>query len=79
MLLDVVNVKPMEGFRLLLLFENGEQRCMDMGKYLEQKPWNRLKTKGVFMAASVENGTVVWPGNIDIDSETLYECSLSIK
>jgi hypothetical protein len=75
MLLDVVTVKPMKNFRLLLSFENGEERCLDMKKYMDQKPWNRLKKGGLFMAATVENGTVVWPGNIDIDPETLYELS----
>jgi hypothetical protein len=30
------------------------------------------------MAAFVENGTVAWPGNIDIDPETLYEYSVAV-
>jgi hypothetical protein len=34
-----------------------------------------LKNVPLFMKASVENGTVVWPGNIDIEPETLWECS----
>jgi hypothetical protein len=29
----------------------------------------------MFHCAFVENGTVAWPGNIDIDPETLYELS----
>ena len=60
-----------------MLFENGEQRCFDMSMYMDQKSWARLKLDGSFMAAFVENGTVAWPGNIDIDPETLYEMSNS--
>ena len=32
----------------------------------------------VFLGAFIENGTVAWPGNIDIDPETLYERSVLI-
>jgi len=37
MLLDVTHVKTQPGFKLLLLFENGEQRCFDMSMYMDQK------------------------------------------
>ena len=47
-----------------------------MAAYIDQKPWVRLKSGNVFQGAFVENGTVAWPGNIDIDPETLYEYSL---
>lgn len=76
MLLDVIHVKANPGFILLLEFENGEHRCFDMAAYIDQKPWVRLKSGNVFQGAFVENGTVAWPGNIDIDPETLYEYSL---
>jgi hypothetical protein len=71
------------GFRfalpdLRLKFENGEQRRFDMAAYIEQKPWVRLKSGNTFFGAFVENGTVVWPGNIDIDPETLYEYSVAV-
>jgi len=79
MLLDVTHVKTQPGFKLLLLFENGEQRCFDMSMYMDQKPWARLKSDGSFLAAFVDNGTVAWPGNIDIDPETLYEMSSSFN
>jgi Protein of unknown function (DUF2442) len=85
MLLDVTQVKVQPdftrhrkyaGFTLLLEFENGERRCFDMSPYMDQKPWAKLKSGNVFQGAFVENGTVAWPGNIDIDPETLYERSV---
>lgn len=40
---------------------------------------HRLKLNSQFQAAFVENGTVAWPGNIDIDPETLYELSVALE
>jgi hypothetical protein len=75
MLLDVIRVIAQPDFALLLEFQNGELRSFDMAAYIEQKPWNRLKAGNTFDSAFIENGTVAWPGNIDIDPETLYEHS----
>lgn len=74
-LLDVVRVEPRFDNTLLLTFENGERRVFDMSECLERKPFTRLKNSPLFLCATVENGTVVWPGNIDIDPETLWENS----
>jgi hypothetical protein len=78
MLLDVTKVSATHDFTLFLEFENGELRCFDMEAYMNQKPWVRLKSDNVFQGAFVDNGTVAWPGNIDIDPETLYECSVPL-
>lgn len=78
MLLDIVHVKANPDFRLLLEFENGERRCFNMAAYIDQKPWVRLKSGNTFIGAFVENGTVAWSGNIDIDPETLYEFSVPL-
>ncbi|MCA1794062.1 MAG: DUF2442 domain-containing protein [Desulfobacteraceae bacterium] len=49
----------------------------DMTSIIDKRPFYRLKGS-IFMAARVEHGTVVWPGNIDIAPETLYDRSLAI-
>ena len=74
-LLDVVKVEARSDYTLLLEFENGERRVFDMAPYLERKPFVRLKGSPLFARASVEYGTVVWPGEIDIAPETLYDRS----
>jgi hypothetical protein len=79
MLLDVTHVKVQARFILLLEFENGERRSFNMANYIDQKPWVRLKSGNAFHSAFVENGTVAWPGNIDIDPETLYELSVPLN
>ena len=78
MLLDIINVTVQSDFVLFLDFENGERRAFNMAAYLDQKPWVRLKSGNMFQGAFEENGTVAWPGNIDIDPETLYERSVLI-
>lgn len=78
-LLDVVRVQAKLDYSLILTFENGEVRRFDMAPYMEQKPWTEIKPPALFGAARVEMGTVVWPGDIDIDPETLYERSVALE
>lgn len=74
-LLDVVSVEPQKNNTLLLVFENHEKRLFDMVPYLEKKPFTKLKKLPLFMKAKVAYGTVVWPENIDIAPETLWDFS----
>lgn len=77
-LLDVVKVKAQPDFTLELEFENGERRLFDMAPIMDKKPFGRLKQANTFLAARVDYGTVVWPGNIDIAPETLYDRSIPL-
>jgi peptidase E len=79
MLLDIVRVQPGPHYTLTLEFENGEKRRFNMEPYMEQKPWLRIKSAPLFQRAFVENGTVAWPGNVDIDPETLYDLSVPVE
>lgn len=74
-LLDVVKVEAKPGYMLYLEFENGEKRIFDMSPYMDKRPFVSLKGSPLFTMATVDYGTVVWPGNIDIAPETLYERS----
>ena len=71
-LLDVVEVRATEDYKLYLKFENGERRVFDMSPYLAKKPFLKLHGSPLFLLAKVDYGTVVWPGNVDIAPETLY-------
>ncbi|MDP2762436.1 MAG: DUF2442 domain-containing protein [Sideroxyarcus sp.] len=79
MLLDVISVKSEQGYKLTLVFENGERRQFDMTALLGERPFNRLKDSAIFAMAKVDYGTVVWPGNIDIAPETLYDASVPLQ
>jgi len=78
MLLDVIAVKIEPDHQLELKFENGELRRFDMRPLLEMKPWNRIASSQIFERAKVEYGTIVWPGEIDIAPETLYDDSVPL-
>ncbi len=75
-LLDVVKVEVGADYMLLLEFENGERRVFDMRPYMDKKPFVQIKNAALFAQARVEYGTVVWPSNIDIAPETLYDRSV---
>ena len=79
MLIDVVSVKPRKDFYLELEFENGERKLFDMRPLLALRPWNRIANLHLFERASVDYGTVVWPGEIDIAPETLYDDSTPLE
>ena len=74
-LLDVIKVEVKPDYILRLEFENGEKRVFDMSSYMDKRPFVRLKDSPLFALAKVDYGTVVWPGNIDIAPETLYDRS----
>ncbi|WP_136516100.1 DUF2442 domain-containing protein [Geomonas edaphica] len=78
MLIDVVQVFAKSDFRLELVFENGERRMFDMKPLLSMKPWSRIAYPEIFSMARVDYGTVVWPGDVDIAPETLYDDSVPV-
>ena len=78
MLLDVVNVKTTQDFQLELDFRNGERRRFDMRPLLTMRPWDRIATSQLFHRAKIAYGTVIWPGEIDISPETLYDDSVPL-
>lgn len=78
MLLDVISVNPRPDFQLDLEFENGERRRFDVRPLLSMKPWTRIASQKMFALARVEYGTVVWPDEVDIAPETLYDDSVAL-
>lgn len=78
MLVDVVKVFPNDDFQLDLVYANGEQRRFDMRRLLSIKPWDRIANPNIFRLARAEYGTVVWPGEINIAPETLYDDSMPL-
>lgn len=78
MLVDVIRVKTTKDFQLELTYQNGEKRRFDMRPLLTQRPWNRIAEPQLFHHAEVAYGTVIWPGEIDIAPETLYDDSVPL-
>lgn len=68
----VKNVRPLEDYRLEVLFENGELRVFDLKPYLHLGVFVRLENRAMFQAARVVAGSVEWPGEVDLSYDTLY-------
>lgn len=68
----VKQVHPLDGYRLELVFENGERRVFDVKPYLHRGVFVRLQDLAAFRAARVIAGSVEWPGGLDLSYDTLY-------
>ncbi len=79
MLIDVISVCTRPEFQLDIEFKNGERRRFDMRPLLSVKPWNRVAAPAFFERVRVDYGTVVWPREIDIAPETLFDDSVPLN
>lgn len=77
-MIRVSSVMAEPDFHLALTFSNGEHRRFDMRPYLHLPVYRRLENPGFFALAQVDYATVVWPGEIDIAPETLYNDSVAL-
>ena len=68
----VTRLTPQPGHRLLLEFDNGETRLFDLTPYLERGVFRALRDSPDFALAKVVDGSIEWPGEIDLSHDTLY-------
>ena len=73
MYLSIVDVKPLENYRLLLKFENNEQRIFDATPYLDKGKYKELKSIALFNSVRISFDSIQWPNELDFDPEFLYE------
>lgn len=75
MLKDIVEARPLGGYRIHIRFEDGAEGEVDLAKLVE--------FKGVFaalrdpqevrkVAVHPELGTICWPNGADLDPDVLY-------
>ena len=75
MLLDVTHAQYKEGYQLILTFENGERKLVDLKNRLEGPIFEPLKDLNMFKQVFVDKnlGTIAWPNGADKAPETLYQ------
>jgi hypothetical protein len=74
-MIRVARVEPLHGYRLRVGFANGEERDVDVERYLRGPVFDPIrKDRALFEAVTVDEelGVVVWPNGADIDSAVLY-------
>jgi len=79
MYLSVVSVKPLEGYKLSLRFENNEERIFDISPYLNIGRFSELKDLSLFNTVRVNFDSVEWANSLDLDPELLYHKNKNLK
>lgn len=73
----IIDVKPLEDYKLLLTFDNQEKKIKDMKPYLDKGVFKKLKDKEFFNSVRIAFGTISWD-DIDMCADSLYETSNNI-
>lgn len=72
----IIQVQPLDNLKIKALFENGEQKVLDLTPYLIKFPvFNKLKNKNLFKNVYVDcNGyAIAWNDEIDLSRYDVYE------
>lgn len=73
MFLEVTKAKYLDGYRIMLLFNNCERRIVDLSQSLNGKVFEPLKDIGYFKRFSIKFNTIEWENGADFAPEYLYE------
>jgi len=73
---SVKSVKPLEGFRLLLGYANGEEKVFDVSPYLGVGKFSELRDPSLFSSVTIKFDSIAWGNHLDLDPEFLYEKSI---
>jgi len=74
-----VDVKPLAEYRLLITFDNNEQRIFDVKPYLSDSFFAPLSDPVIFKSVKVSPISIEWAGGIDICPDELYYNSVPLK
>lgn len=72
-------VKARDNYKLEITFSNGEVGAYDCSPLLNFWVFTKLKDKIYFQQVRASHGTVVWPHEQDMCTNTLYVDSIKIK
>lgn len=73
MFIEVTKAEYLEDYRLLLSFNNGERRMVDLSNSLKGSVYTPLKDIGYFKNFSIKFNTIEWENGADFAPEYLYE------
>lgn len=70
--LEITKAEYLEGYRLLVWFNDGAIKVIDLLGYLHKPHLAPLKDNGRIRRFQLDLGTIIWDGEIDIAPEFLY-------
>lgn len=72
-LVRATKLEPGDGFVAHVTFDNGEERDIDLERYLHGPIFQPLRDDpALFRSMYLERGVISWPNGADIDPDTLY-------
>ena len=76
---NIAKAKSIEDYKIIITFENGEERIFDVVPYLEFPVFRPLKDLGEFHKFSIIDGTIEWACGADLSTDTFYLGSILIN
>jgi hypothetical protein len=70
---DVIEVKPINPLGLRVKFADGTEGKVQFEPSHLTGVFEALKNPIVFDQAHIDNGAVVWPGNLDLAPDAMYQ------
>jgi hypothetical protein len=74
---SIVKVTPVEGFSLVVIFDNGQTRILDMKPFLDFGVFRQIKKTEEFNRVHVAFDTVEWDCGVDLDPEFIMMKSVA--
>lgn len=77
----VIDAEYLEGYKLLLTFENGVRKVVDLGPHLEGEVFEPLQDHEYFQQVYVnaDTETIEWPNGADLAPEFLWEIGEEVE
>ena len=72
------DVKPLDGYRLLVTFDNGEIKIYDVNPLIKGEWFGQLRDPAVFNTVHIAGLSVEWRDGQDVCPDDLYESSIPV-
>ena len=76
---SITKVIPTDDYKLILSFDENEQRIFDVSPILNFGKFSELQDLETFKKVHVSFDTIEWDNGLDLDPEYLYEKSKEMR
>ncbi len=80
-MLRIARVTKTNGYKVGVVLTDGSKRTIDIGPYIAKglEVFKPLADPTVFAKVFVDNGTLAWPGDIDMCPDVLLDTPIAVK